>query len=263
MSANASNEPIFFIVYFEGNGFNALGDWFGGVKSINKSKPYINQTDALLASANTNRASIIYNAKNQSFLDDLANKGYVNQAIYDLLAWAKSNIPVYMNTIVDADAITNANAIEKPQWSFYEHKTISYEQETNDITVEIGNIAEKVFTAIRAYGGDFTTLAELAKGITLNIGLGMKQEKGTNEFIKQVENNETKTVSYIIIKFDKSLSEKKIKIGGIFSSNKKASRFSVDYSIFNPKNAAARKICDILLDTKIRHKINYLLSQDS
>jgi hypothetical protein len=148
------------------------------------------------------------------------------------------------------------------KWSFFEHNSIRHEQENLDINVEIGNIAEKVFTAIKAYGGDFLSIANLAKGITFNLGLGMTSSKGVNEILKEVEDIETGGMSsFLIIKLEKSKSSKKISVPGLFSRNKSAAVFSVDYTFFKPKNAAAQAICEDLLDTKIQHKINFLKNQ--
>jgi hypothetical protein len=276
----SNSSYIFYTVYFEGDGLTALSDWFGGKQSINRML-HNSQDEAVKCCFHCNRACIVYNASNQSYLNSMQCKGYSPTAINDLVKWAKKNIPLVIATV----AINRAKSIhikapapapaepapaepapadhikdpeqEPPQWSFYEHSTINYQQMTLDVNVEIGNIAEKVCSAIRAYGGDFFAIADLAKGITLKLGVGLTSEKGTNEYIGQIAEKEA-TVSYVLIKFVKSISSTKIKVGGLFGSSKKASRFDVTYSLFKPKNNAAKIICDALLDTKIQYKLNAL-----
>ena len=274
---------IFYLIYFEGNGFQAFGDWFSGAKNINKKGPYPSQNDAANDAVQCSRACIVYNAMNQSFLNDTRHAGYAYDSIHNLISWAKQNIPIVTKPVkvdepvldpppIVVEPIINEPQVEPahvepvptplfeetPRWCFYEHNIIEYEQETLDISVEIGTIAMKVYEAIKAYGGDFLSIAELAKGITFNIGLGMKKEKGINEYLKEVEDASNNTSSYVIIKFEKSNSSNKIKVPGIFSRNKKVSLFKVDYHIFKPKNKSACTICEELLNSQIQHKINFL-----
>ena len=151
-----------------------------------------------------------------------------------------------------------------PRWCFFEQNSIHHEQEDLDITIEIGNIADKVFTAIKAYGGDFLSIANLAKGITFNMGLSMANSTDVSEILKEIEDTDTGgTPSFLIIKLEKKKSSNKISVPGFFTKNKKASLFTVEYSFFKPKNAAAQLICDDLLNAKIQHKINFLKSQTS
>jgi hypothetical protein len=147
-----------------------------------------------------------------------------------------------------------------PAWAFYEHSTIHYEQLTLNLQVEIGNIADKVCSAIRAYGADFSALADLAKGITLNLGVSLTNETGMNEYIGQLADadNKNNMASYVLIKFEKKISASKIKVGGFFKSSKKASEFNVTFNLFKPKNKAAKLICDALINTKIQYRLNLL-----
>jgi len=143
-------------------------------------------------------------------------------------------------------------------WSFYEHNIISYEQETIDFNVEIGNIANMVYKIIKAYGADFEAIAELAKGITFNIGIGMRHQKASNEIFKEIDNPDDNTSTYLLVKVDKKMRGKKISLSGFCKHNINAAFFIIDVSLIRPKNAAAKKICDELMDRKIQNKIKYL-----
>lgn len=294
----------YYVVYFEGNVFQAFGDFFSGYQCINKNGPFITEKEAIENSQTITRACIVYNAANQSFLNDGRHAGFSTNAIDNLMAWAKQNIAVFkrkksviniLETIPEvltvpydtappvpappvsappvsappvpapaSDAQTLVGIVSEPaKWCFFEHNSIHHEQESLDVSIEIGNIAEKVFNAIRAYGGDFFAIAELAKGITFNMGIGMTNINDVNEILKEVEDTTdgSGVPSFLIIKIEKIISSKKISVPGLFKKDKKASLFTVDYSFFKPKNTAAQAICDDLLNTKIQHKINFLKQQ--
>jgi hypothetical protein len=154
----------------------------------------------------------------------------------------------------DAICVDNAPAA----WGFYEHNIIYYEQETKEFDVEIGNIANMVYKIIKAYGADFEAIAELAKGITFNIGIGMRHQKASNEIFKEIDNPDDNTSTYLLVKINKKMRGNKIKISGLCRHSVNAAFFSVDFSLIRPTNAAAKKICDELMDRKIQNKIKYL-----
>jgi len=298
------SEKIYYVVFFEGNMFQAFGDYFSGSKCINKEGPFLFENEAAERSMRYTRACIVYNAAKQSFLNDIRHSGYAYDAVHNLVTWAKKNIPIItrrksvvniLETIPEypcesSPLIITEKPIETitaplvivteeehimsivpaqpivtpvlPRWCFFEQNSFHHEQEDLDIRVEIGNIADKVFTAIKAYGGDFLSIANLAKGITFNLGLGMANSTDVSEMLKEIEDTETGgTPSFLIIKLEKKKSSNKISVPGFFHRDKKASLFTVEYSFFKPKNAAAHLICEDLLNTKIQHKINFLKTQ--
>jgi len=301
------SEKIYYVIFFEGNMFQAFGDYFSGTKCINKEGPFLFENEAAERSMRHTRACIVYNAAKQSFLNDPRHSGYAYDAVHNLITWAKKNIPILTrrksvvsiletipeypyetsqeiitgdqepsvtepmvlvteeDPLVIVPASASASAVLTPilpRWCFFEQNSIHHEQQDIDITVEIGNIADKVFTAIKAYGGDFLSIANLAKGITFNLGLGMANSTDVSEILKEIEDTDTGgTPSFLIIKLEKKKSANKISVPGVFSRNKKAYLFTVEYSFFKPKNAAAHLICEDLLNTKIQHKINFLKTQ--
>jgi len=299
------SEKIYYVIFFEGNMFQAFGDYFSGSKCINKEGPFLFENEAAERSMRYTRACIVYNAAKQSFLNDPRHAGYAYDAVHNLITWAKKHIPIITRRkslvsvletipeypcetsplIITDDVKSIENVIEPlvivaeeepivfttaptmstpilPRWCFFEQNSIHHEQEDLDITIEIGNIADKVFTAIKAYGGDFLSIANLAKGITFNMGLSMANSIDVNEILKEIEDTDNGgTPSFLIIKLEKKKSLNKISVPGVFSRNKKASLFTVEYSFFKPKNAAAHLICEDLLNAKIQHKINFLKSQ--
>jgi hypothetical protein len=288
------SDKIYYVIFFEGNMFQAFGDYFSGSKCINKEGPFLFENEAAERSMRYTRACIVYNAAKQSFLNDSRHAGYAYDAVHNLVTWAKKHIPIVtrrkslvsvLETIPEYPCETSPLIITEdvfeddtimsivpppttavtpvlPRWCFFEQNSIHHEQEDLDITIEIGNIADKVFTAIKAYGGDFLSIANLAKGITFNMGLSMANSTDVSEILKEIEDTDTGgTPSFLIIKLEKKKSSNKISVPGFFTKNKKASLFTVEYSFFKPKNAAAQLICDDLLSAKIQHKINFLKSQ--
>ena len=192
------SEKIYYVIFFEGNMFQAFGDYLSGSKCINKEGPFLFEKEAAERSMRHTRACIVYNAAKQSFLNDTRHANYAYDAVHNLVSWAKKNIPIItrrksvvsiLETIPeypcesspliiteDVEPIKNepinnepimsivpasANTVltpALPRWCFFEQNSIHHEQEDLDIRVEIANIAEKVFTAIKAYGGDFYQL---------------------------------------------------------------------------------------------------------
>ena len=248
-------------------------------------------TEAEKQSANYLHTSfIIYNAMKKTYIHEPRQTEYALDVVHNLITWARNHIKgnwemlpsipeepaqyaaalaqyaaalaqnetdaaaLAQNETDDAICIDNAPAA----WSFYEHNIISYEQETIEFDVEIGNIANMVYKIIKAYGADFTSIAELAKGITFNIGIGMRRQKAANEILKEIDNPADHTTTYLLVKIDKKMRGKKISLSGFCKHNINAAFFIIDISLIRPKNAAAKKICDELMDRKIQNKIKYL-----
>jgi hypothetical protein len=251
-------------------------------------------TEAEKQSANYLHTSfIIYNAMKKSFIHEPRQTEYALDMVHNLITWARNHIkgnlemlPSIPEESVTLEPATNTNAALEPaiqkdndelsdaaslahadaicidnapaEWSFYEHNIISYEQETIEFDVEIGNIANMVYKIIKAYGAEFTSIAELAKGITFNIGIGMRRQKAANEILKEIINPDDNTSTYLLVKIDKKMRGKKISLSGLCRHNINAAFFIIDVSLIRPKNAAAKKICDELMDKKIQNKIKYL-----
>ena len=251
-------------------------------------------TEAEKQSANYLHTSfIIYNAMKKSFIHEPRQTEYALDMVHNLITWARNHIKgnwemlpsIPEESATDTNATlarnetdTNASASLAPAslaqnekeddaicidnspaaWSFYEHNVISYEQETIEFDVEIGNIANMVYRIIKAYGAEFTSIAELAKGITFNIGIGMRRQKAANEILKEIINPDDNTSTYLLVKIDKKMRGKKISLSGLCRHNINAAFFIIDVSLIRPKNAAAKKICDELMDRKIQNKIKYL-----
>jgi hypothetical protein len=92
---------LYYNVYFEGNGFQAFGDWFSGAKSIGKTGPYKTKADAIAAAQGHTRACIVYHAGNQVCLH--SQQGYIQQAVPELLRWAREHISIFSTIIVKND----------------------------------------------------------------------------------------------------------------------------------------------------------------
>ena len=221
----------------------------------------------------------------KTFIHETRQTEYAVDMVHNLITWARNHIkwigdmlpsipeePIqYTATLARNETDSDATLVQDEKeddaicidnapaaWSFYEHNVISYEQETIEFDVEIGNIANMVYRIIKAYGADFESIAELAKGITFNIGIGMRRQKAANEILKEIVNPDDNTSTYLLVKIDKKMRGKKISLSGFCKHNINAAFFIIDVSLIRPKNAAAKKICDELMDRKIQNKIKYL-----
>ena len=239
--------------------------------------PYSITTAEKLSANYLHTSFIIYNAMKKSFIHEPRQTEYALDMVHNLITWARNHIkgnwemlpsiPEEPAALEPASLARNENETEVDDicvdnspaaWSFYEHNIIYYEQETKEFDVEIGNIANMVYKIIKAYGADFEAIAELAKGITFNIGIGMRHQKASNEIFKEIDNPDDNTSTYLLVKINKKMRGNKIKISGLCRHSVNSAFFSVDFSLIRPTNAAAKKICDELMDRKIQNKIKYL-----
>ena len=73
----------YYIIYYENNGFQAMGDWFN---NINKKGPYYNIQET---QQNINvYKSIIYCVESKSYINLYLDQTSIN----DLLKWAQLNV---------------------------------------------------------------------------------------------------------------------------------------------------------------------------
>jgi hypothetical protein len=142
---------------------------------------------------------------------------------------------------------------EHPVWNMYKEVNVRYEQTTLDLDIEVGNIADKVYKGIMAYGGDLSSIAELVKGITLNIASSMSEINSCEEMFEKCKGDD---VVFVLLRFEKKVSSNKIKVAGFFNSDKEAFLFLAQIMILKPGNKLSEKKCDELLDKSIQNRMN-------
>lgn len=106
----------YYIVSFEDNAiFKTWGYFFLNSKCINKEGPFSSENEAATISLKYNRACIVYNAYNQSFLNDQRHTAFTDDAIHNLVTWAKKNIGIVSrkNSIVDVMETIPENSVEQ------------------------------------------------------------------------------------------------------------------------------------------------------
>jgi hypothetical protein len=144
---------------------------------------------------------------------------------------------------------------ERPVWNMYKEVKVHHEQKSLDVDVEIGTIATKVYNGIMAYGGDLSSIAELVKGITLNVASSMSETNSHEETFERCKGKDNDII-YVLLRFDKKLSSNKIKVAGFFNADKDAFLFDANIMLLKPGNGLAEKKCDELLDKSIQNRIN-------
>lgn len=142
---------------------------------------------------------------------------------------------------------------DHPIWNMYKEVKVHYEQKTLDLDIEVGNIATKVYNGIMAYGGDLSSIAELVKGITLNVASSMSEMNSCEEMFEKCKGND---IIYVLLRFEKKVSSNKIKVAGIFNADKEAFLFDANIMLLKPGNRLAEKKCDELLDKSIQNRMN-------
>lgn len=169
-----------------------------------------------------------------------------------------SKIPVIVSPEVKPQVIPQVMPQVKddhPIWNMYKEVKVHHEQKSLDVDVEIGTIATKVYNGIMAYGGDLSSIAELVKGITLNVASSMSETNSHEETFERFKNKD-EDVIYVLLRFDKKLSSNKIKVAGFFNADKDAFLFDANIMLLKPGNALSEKKCDELLDKSIQNRIN-------
>ena len=172
----------YYVVYFEGNAFSALGDWFGGRKSINKSQPFNNKVDAINTSREHTRACIVYHARNQICLH--SQDGYVIQAIPDLMNWARNNITIPNEINKNDGMIEPVN--EGQKWALSKIKHISHKVEFTEFKFALDNLSKLVKATVAGMIGDIPGILDAVSGLTIEICSGENVKKEDEAWIKDI-----------------------------------------------------------------------------
>ena len=194
---------MYYVVYFEGNAFSALGDWFGGRKSINKSQPYTNKADAINASREHVRACIVYHARNQICLHSQA--GYVIEAIPDLMYWAQGNIPIPNEISTNDGMIEPVN--EGQKWALSKIKHISHKVEFTEFRFALDNLSKLVQATVAGMIGNIPGILDAVSGLTIEICSGENVKKEDDAWIKDITDDKGNAGILVM----KALSETSVK----------------------------------------------------
>jgi hypothetical protein len=151
----------------------------------------------------------------------------------------------------------NDNENKIPSWWICENNTLSQELDNVKLDIAVGKLADDVFNIIKAYGGDFISIAKAAKDLTLNLGLNLEKTNNTNESLHQIKNDDN-TYTYISIKLEKKIDNVKTGIADRLGFAKDKISIESTYYLFKPKNSLAQNLCDEMMNKKITDKLEYL-----
>jgi hypothetical protein len=224
----------FYIVFFEGDTLSAFSDWFSGRKTINKCGPYANKNDAITASKAYTRACIVYHATNQVCLH--SQEGFVQQAIPDLMTWAKANISVPAELVRNDGMIEKEN--EKQQWAFSKIKHISHKVEFTEYKLAVGNLAKLMTATVAGMVGNIPGILDAVSDLTIDICSGEDSKKEDDAWIKDI----TDKAGHKGILVMKALTETTLK-KKFFGKNEKNLSMTGLVCILVPLSEAAKLEC--------------------
>ncbi len=138
------------------------------------------------------------------------------------------------------------------EWRLYEKKEISQKTVESELNVNIQKLSNLVFTSIKLYAGDLTSIANLAKELTINISSTFTKENDSTEIIRKEKNDSNEDV-YFLIKIKKTLKNRTV-IGNLFK--KKKFTFLVKYLLLIPDNDIANNRCIELMNNNIDNKLD-------
>ena len=107
-------DTLFYMVYFKSvKPITTLNDFIVDLScSVIASKPSINKQVVVNRVVKYQRVCIIYNALNQTYLNDQRHKKYDINVIRVLVLWAKNNIPQYPELIFGLEPIMEETSEE-------------------------------------------------------------------------------------------------------------------------------------------------------
>jgi len=139
-------------------------------------------------------------------------------------------------------------------WSYNIHDTFNSKVNTTEISIEIGNIVNKIKTSISGIGGDVTSILSLLKDATMEFesnSVSLNDEK--------IITKKNKKGEYIFIKYIITAKFKKRRLTGILGFKKEYRIITGEYSILKPDNLASRTWCQQLMDKKITNLTNNII----
>jgi len=119
---------------------------------------------------------------------------------------------------------------------------------------DIKSLAESVYLSIQVYSSNFIEIANNIKNLTINISNSLSIKNNYKEIMKTYKDLKNNDI-FILFKIEKNIEKKRF--FNKFYKNKKII-FKVNYIILSPENDIALNICNYLLNSNIKNKIDYL-----
>ena len=132
-----------------------------------------------------------------------------------------------------------------PLWAYYNNDDFDKKIKSTDISVEIGKIAERMYEAIKLSSGDITELTSLIKELKMDLKSSMESSTSNKTELKQIANSEGRfKVTYVKLYISNQMENTSCSCLEWCGFNTKESHFSLQYTIYKPRNIAAKKRCD-------------------
>ncbi len=132
-----------------------------------------------------------------------------------------------------------------PLWAYYTNDNFDKKIKSTDIAVEIGKIAERMYEAIKLSSGDITELTSLIKELKMDLKSSMESSTSNKTELKQIANSEGRfKVTYVKLYISNQMENTSCSCLEWCGWNTKESHFSLQYTVYKPRNIAAKKRCD-------------------
>jgi hypothetical protein len=132
-----------------------------------------------------------------------------------------------------------------PLWAYYTNDDFDKKIKSTDIAVEIGKIAERMYEAIKLSSGDITELTSLIKELKMDLKSSMESSTSNKTELKQITNSEGRfKVTYVKLYISNQMENTSCSCLEWCGWNTKESHFSLQYTVYKPRNIAAKKRCD-------------------
>ena len=132
-----------------------------------------------------------------------------------------------------------------PLWSYYNNDDFDKKIKSTDIAIEIGKIAERMYEVIKLSCGDILELTNLIKELKMDLKSSMESSTSNKTELKQIENSEGRfKVTYVKLYISNQIENTSCDCLEWCGFNTKEAHFSLQYTVYKPRNIAAKKKCD-------------------
>ena len=172
----------------------------------------------------------------------------------------ENNIRIFQEDLVtESDIISelkkyyhNQIIADDPTWILAKSKDFNIHSVSSEINLNLNNLSNIVFSAINVYAGNLMGLANMAKDLTLNIGMSFTKETDVENVIRKIKTDDGKD-GYLILKLNKSIKNRNL-VSGMIKSKKFI--FELNYLILIPDNDAAKEECQEIISDNVEDIIN-------
>ena len=132
-----------------------------------------------------------------------------------------------------------------PLWAYYKNDDFDKKIKSTEIAVEIGKIAERMYEVIKLSCGDITELTSLIKELKMDLKSSMESSTSNKTELKQIPNSQGRfKVTYVKLYISNQIENTSCTCLEWCGWNTKETHFSLQYTVYQPRNIAAKKKCD-------------------